>query len=247
MASKMDYDEMEELMEDPEQFKKMEAYKEAIRTRNLKDTKKYFKKFGFNVYDDGIVGSTLHYAVLYDEGDCKIIRFFIDQGEDIERYLLHDSYAEDKYEQFEPHYGMGDMGPLAYAVINKRIDVVATLLQLGADPFGKKDTLDTPIIHASFLKDESDAILYTYTLLHSAYKRKYVRRKVPKNQPLYIAQEYIDILEGNLYNHPDFNGRMVGDSVEYHEDYFFDKSPKNVERRIKFLKCAEEIYAKHFA
>lgn len=231
----MNYNDMEELMEDPENLHKMKKYKEAIRNRNLKGVKKYFKIFGFNIYEeeDGIVTPALHYSILYDKGECDIIRFFINSGEDIERYLLQDSFAERNEYQFEPFYGNGDLGPLAYAVVFKRADAATTLLKLGANPFGKNNTLDTPMIHASLLKNEEDAIFYTFILLKNC-PEKFFRK--------FVAQEYIDILNYDLWKHSHFNERM-----DYYKDYFFqDTSPKSIERRIKFLNCAEEIYGNIF-
>lgn len=224
---------MEDLMKLPENVIRMKKYKQAIRNRDLKNVKKYFKIFKFNIHEKDVgIRPALHYAILYDKGKCNIIRFFIDSGEDIERYFYQDSYIEDQIYNFKPLYGDGDMGPLAYAVVNKRVDAALTLLDLGADPYGKKNTLDTPMIHAALLENEDDAILYTFILLN--FNETQFRN--------FESQEYIDILENRLEDHPHYN-----EDMEYDDDYFFkDRSTKSIERRIKFLKCAEKIYGKMY-
>ena len=162
----------EDLMSLPENVHKMEKYKEAIRTRNLQDVKKYFKIFKFNIYEDDIgVRPALHYAILYDKGRCDIIRFIISQGEDIERYFYQDSFIEEQIYGFKPSYGEGDIGPLAYAVVHKRADAAITLLRLGANPYGRPNTLETPMIFAALMNNEDDAILYTFILLRFAHEK----------------------------------------------------------------------------
>lgn len=224
----------ENLMKLPGNVGKMKKYKEAIRNRDLKGVKRYFKIFKFNIYEEGVgVRPALHYAVLYDKGNCDIIRFLVDNGEDVERYLYQEGYIQDQVRGFRPLYGVGDMGPLAYAVVNKRADAVVTLLELDANPYGERNTRDNPMTYAALLENEDDAILYTFILL-----------KFDKEEPFrrFDSKEYINILTNNFDKRPPYYNEGM---EAYAEDYFFkDRSKKSIERRIKFLKCAEKIYGK---
>jgi len=224
----------------------MEDYVKAIQNRDLETVKKLFPKYKFNIdTEDYELCSALHYSILYDkveylQGSTKkldIVNFFIESGANIERYNFQPS---DNTEEYEPQYGNGDLGPLAFAVVHGRYDAANLLLKLGANPRGLSNTLDTPLIHAALIEDEKLAKAHLDLLLSS-------------NPLIFNAQEIIDVMNFNLYTLANFTEEMVKGSVSYHKDYFFgysdnsEECQKKKERREKFLRDLEENYKKDFS
>lgn len=207
-----------------------DGLRNAIISSDIKNVTSQIKKLKkeevniFNVSYEKEIIPTLHLAAIYDR-EGSIIQKLIDEGADIERLKYQPCDIDN--DDYQPTYGNGNCTALGISVMYSNYESLEKLLQLGANPNGKKDTLDNPLIYSICQDNIEDAEKFTLLLL--SWEAEFIKQDLK-----YIIDEKYEKIKRYISK-----DKLPIIKEKYESEYFFTGDK---EERKKFLDFIEEVF-----